>query len=243
MTPHNQARTGDYAATVLLPGDPERTEWIARTFLKDARLVNRVRGALGFTGTYKGKPVSVQTTGMGQPSLAIYVHELINTYGVTTLIRTGSCGGLNENVKIRDLVVSASVSSDSAMYREQLTPFSLSAGPDLGLLELAAGIKAPKGVGLHLGPTASSDDFYYHDAPGRYAKLRKFGVIAIDMETAGLYALAARFGARALSVCTVVDDILTGEETALSERQELFRPLASFALELAARAGAPSARR
>jgi purine-nucleoside phosphorylase len=233
MTPHNEAKKGDYAETVILPGDPDRTEWIARTLLKNARVVNRVRGALGFTGTYKGKRVSVQTTGMGQPSLAIYVHELINAFGVKTLIRTGSCGGLNENVKIRDLVVSTSVSSDSAMYREQLTPFSLSAGPDLGLLKLAGETKPPKGVGLHFGPTASSDDFYYHDAPGRYAKLRKFGVIAIDMETAGLYALAARFGARALSACTVVDDILTGEETALSERQELFRPLVTFALELA----------
>lgn len=233
MTPHNEAKPGDYAETVLLPGDPDRAEWIVRTFLKDARVVNRVRGALGFTGTYKGKPVSVQTTGMGQPSLAIYVHELINSYGVKTLIRTGSCGGLNEQVKIRHLVVSSSVSSDSAMYREQLAPFSLSAGPDLGLLKLAGGIKPAKGVRVHFGPTASSDDFYYHDAPGRYAKLRRYGVVAIDMETAGLYALAARFGARALSVCTVVDDILTGEETQLSERQELFRPLAAFALDLA----------
>ncbi|MGE3306475.1 MAG: DeoD-type purine-nucleoside phosphorylase [Rhizobiaceae bacterium] len=236
MTPHNEAGKGDYAEIVLLPGDPDRAAWIAGTYLDGVRTVNRIRGALGFTGTFQGRPVSVQATGMGQPSLAIYVHELINVYGVKTMIRTGSCGGLSERLSLRDLVVSTSVASDSGMYRDQILPFVPAGAPDFGLARLAAAIQAPEGVGVHFGPTASSDDFYYHDAPGRYARLRNAGVIAIDMETAGLYALAAHFGVRALSVCTVVDDMLTGEETAHSERQALFGPLASFALSIAAAA-------
>lgn len=234
MTPHNTAEKGDYAEAVLLPGDPDRAEWIASTFLTELRCVNRVRGALGFTGVYQGLPVSVQTTGMGHPSLSIYVHELLNIYGVRTLIRVGSCGGLDARLPLRSLVLSQSASNDGGINRQIFGRFDYAPAADFGLLELASEIARAKGLAYAVGPTASSDVFYHPDGMERFATLRRHGVIAVDMETSSLYTLAAAFGARALSICTVVDNMATGEETSLSERQVLFTDMARLALDVVA---------
>lgn len=240
MTPHNAARRDDYAEAVLLPGDPDRADWIAATFLDDMRCVNRVRGALGYTGSYQGVPVSVQTTGMGQPSLSIYVHELLDVYGARILIRVGTCGGLDGKLPLRSLVLSQSASSDGGLNRQTFGPFDYAPAADFGLLGLASEIARAKGLVCSVGPTASSDVFYHPDGFERFATLRQHGVIAVDMETSSLYTLAARFGARALSICTVVDNMVTGEETSLSERQALFTDMSRLALDVVVAAQSPA---
>lgn len=234
MTPHNEAARGDYAEAVLLAGDPLRTEWIAATFLDDARCVNRVRGALGFTGRWKGVPVSVQTTGIGGPSLAIYAHELIASYGARILLRVGSCGGLRQEVRIRETVISQAAGSDAAIGRQFTGPFEFAPSPDFGLLRRAADIAAARGIAHHVGPTISSDLFYHPLGYGRFTPLSARGAIAVDMETSTLYLLAAGTGARALSICTVVDNLVSSEEIAPSERQEVFRDTALLALDAVA---------
>jgi purine-nucleoside phosphorylase len=234
MTPHNEANREDYAKTVLLPGDPQRAEWIAQSFLSDVCSVNRWRGELGFTGTFRGIPVSVQSTGMGAPSLAIYVHELLDAYRARTLIRVGSCGGLTEAVKIRSLVISQAAGSDSAVDGQFFAPFHYAPCADFSLLRLAAERAAALGIPHAVGRTVSSDVFYHPDKLGRFARLRQYGVIAVDMETSMLYTAAARFSARALSICTVVDNMIAGEEVEASERQELFRPMTELALDVIA---------
>jgi purine-nucleoside phosphorylase len=233
MTPHNEAKRGDFAETVLLPGDPQRARWIAENFLGGARCVNNVRDEPGFTGTFRGVPVSVQSTGMGLPSLAIYVHELLDAYRVKTLIRVGTCGGLSETLKLRSLVISQAASGDSNVNRQLFAPFEYAPCADFGLLRLAADRAAALGVEHVVARTASSDVFYHPEEVGkRYARLRQHGIVAVDMETSAFYTLAARFSARALSICTVVDNMITAEETDHSERQELFRPMVELALEV-----------
>ncbi|WP_269929880.1 purine-nucleoside phosphorylase [Aminobacter sp. HY435] len=232
MTPHNEAQRGDYAGVALLPGDPQRAEWIAETFLDDVRCVNRLRGALGFTGRFRGVPVSVQTSGIGAPSLAIYAHELMEFYGVRTLIRVGTCGGLAEHVGLRSLVISQSSSSDSAINRQLFGVYDYAPSADFGLLQCAVRRAAELGIEHHLGQTASSDVFYHPDVLGRFAGLRAHGAVAVDMETNALYTVAARFGARALSICTVVDNLVTGEDTAPGERQKLFTDMTRLALDV-----------
>lgn len=232
MTPHNTAQKHDYAEAVLLPGDPDRAQWIASTFLDDVRCVNRVRGALGFTGAYRGVPVSVQATGMGHPSLSIYAHELLDVYGARTLIRVGTCGGLDGRLPLRSLVLSQSASSDGGINRQTFGAFDYAPAADFGLLRLASDLAGAMKLVYAVGPTASSDVFYHPDGFDRFAMLRRHGVIAVDMETSSLYTLAARFGARALSICTVVDNMVTGEETELSERQALFTEMTRLALDV-----------
>jgi purine-nucleoside phosphorylase len=234
MTPHNQAERGDYAEAVLLPGDPQRAEWIAENFLSDMRCVNRWRGEPGFTGTFLGVPVSVQSTGIGAPSTAIYVHELLDAYRARTLIRVGTCGGLSEIAKIRSLVISQAAGGDATINRDLFAPFEYAPCADFSLLSLAADRAARLGVAFVLGRTASSDTFYHPDHLERFARLRQHGVIAVDMETATLYTLAARFSARALSICTVVDNMITVEEIDPSERMEVFRPMVELALDVVA---------
>ena len=151
MTPHNHAKAGDYAPAVLLPGDPLRAKWIAETFFEAPRLVNSVRNCLGYTGTWKGQPVSVQASGMGQPSLAIYVHELINVYGVTSLIRVGTCGGLNAKVKVRDVILAQGASTDSSIVKGRFGAFNFAPIADFGLLRSAADLAVGAGVGCHVG--------------------------------------------------------------------------------------------
>jgi len=232
-TPHNEANRGDYAETVLLPGDPQRTEWIAATFLQDARCINRVRGALAYTGRYRGSPISLHTTGIGAPSLAIYAHELLETYGAKTLIRVGTCGGLAEHVKLRSLVISQSSSSDSAINRQLFGVYDYAPSADFDLLCRAARRAGELGLDHHVGQTASSDVFYHPDVLGRFAGVRAHGALAVDMETNALYTVAARFGAKALSICTVVDSLVNGEDTDSAERQELFTDMVRLALDVA----------
>jgi purine-nucleoside phosphorylase len=232
MTPHIEAVPGDYAETVLVAGDPMRSEWVAQTFLDEPRCVNRVRGALGYTGFYKGKPVSVQTTGMGRPSFSIYVYELAVMYGVRTVIRIGSCGALTDKTALRDVFV-----AESAVMDIDLAEGHAAEHPDLALLALARSAVTDITATCHFGRMVSSDVFYHPTPKTRFDLPRAKGIVAVDMETANLFALARSPGFRALSICTVVDSLLTGEETALSERQELFRGTATLALEVAKAAG------
>ena len=236
MTPHNHAKPGDYADAGLLPGDPLRAKWIAETFLDDAQLVNSVRNCLGYTGTWKGKRVSVQATGMGQPSLSIYVHELINTYGLKTLIRVGTCGGLNARVKVRDLILAQAASTDSAIVRDRFGPYNFAPIADFGLLRAAAEKAEAAGMRFHAGNMLSSDIFYHADGFAGYDKLPDHGVIGVEMEAAALYTLAARFGVKALTICTMTDCLITHEEIDANERQTSLKEMVSLALDVAVEA-------
>jgi purine-nucleoside phosphorylase len=227
VTPHNEAQKGDYAEGVLLAGDPARAEWIAANYFEASRRVNSIRGALGFTGVYRGIPVSVQTTGIGRASFSIYAHELLAFYDVRRAIRVGTCGGLEEHIRIRDVAIVQSARMD----------YDVEAGgvvllPNPVLLERAVTLAATGNLPHHVGPLVSSDVFYHPTPLARFAKARAEGAIVCDMETAGLYAMAARFGARALSICTVVDNLVSGEETTLSERQALFANMVGLALDV-----------
>lgn len=232
MTPHNEASKGDYADTVLLPGDPLRAKWIAETFFEAPRLVNSVRNCLGYTGTWKGKPVSVQATGMGQPSLAIYVHELLAVYGARTLVRVGTCGGLNTDVKVRDVVLAMTAATDSAINRN-FEPYSYAPFADFGLLRRAADLAAERGHTCHVGAIVSSDVFYVPEGIESYGELPQHGVLAVEMEAAALYTLAARFKARSLAICTMTDCLVTGEQIDSSERQSSLRDMVELALDTA----------
>lgn len=233
MTPHNEASRGDYAEAVLLPGDPQRAAWMAENFLDDARQVNALRGCLGFTGTYRGVPVSIQSTGMGAPSLAIYAHELLDAYRARILIRTGTCGGLTDKLPLRSLVLSQAASTDSSVNRQLFYPFDYAPSANFELLRIAADLARKLKLEHAVGATVSSEIFYHPDPNSRYLTVRQHGALAVDMETSALYTIAPRFGARALSICTVVDNLVTGEETAESERHELFRGMTVLALETA----------
>ncbi len=234
MTPHNHAKPGDYAEAVLLPGDPLRAKWIAENFFEDARLVNSVRNCLGYTGTWKGKPVSVQATGMGQPSLSIYVHELINVYGTKKLLRVGTCGGLNAKVKVRDLIIAQGATTDSAIVRDAFTPFNFAPLADFGLLRKSVELAEAAGLNAHVGNMLSSDIFY-HLAPGLegYGKLPAHGILGVEMEAAALYMLAARFGVRAVAICTMTDCLITHAELSADERQSSLKEMITLALDTA----------
>lgn len=233
MTPHNHAKPGDYAEAVLLPGDPLRAQWIAENFLEDARQVNGVRNCLGFTGTWKGQRVSVQATGMGQPSLAIYVHELINIYGLKTLIRVGTCGGLNSKIKVRDLILVQGASTDSSIVKDHFGAYQYAPLADFGLLRAAADKAEAKSMRFHAGNMLSSDIFYHADGLKTYETLMTHGVIGVEMEAAALYTLAARFGVRALAICTMTDCLVTGEEIDAEQRQSSLREMVELALDVA----------
>ncbi|MEO8685598.1 MAG: purine-nucleoside phosphorylase [Devosia sp.] len=233
MTPHNHAKPGDYAPAVLLPGDPLRAKWIAETFFEAPRLVNSVRNCLGYTGSWKGKPVSVQASGMGQPSLAIYVHELINVYGVQSLIRVGTCGGLNTKVKVRDLILAQGASTDSAIVKGRFGAFNFAPIADFGLLRSAAEKAEAAGMRFHAGNMLSSDIFYHADGFAGYDKLPAHGVIGVEMEAAALYTLAARFGVKALAICTMTDCLITHEEISADERQSSLTEMVELALDVA----------
>lgn len=231
MTPHNEAKNGDYAETVLLPGDPLRAKWIAENFFDNPRQVNGVRNCLGFTGTWKGKPISVQATGMGQPSTAIYVHELLDIYGVKNLIRVGTCGGLNSYVKVRDLVIAIAASTDSAINRS-FEPYTYAPYADYGLLSASVDLATKRGFNWHVGGVVSSDTFYVPDGVKSYGDLPSHGVLAVEMEAATLYTLAARFNAKALAICTMTDCLVTGAEMDAGERQSSLREMVELALDV-----------
>jgi purine-nucleoside phosphorylase len=232
-TPHNSAQPADYAEAVLLPGDPLRAKWIAETFFESPKLVNSVRNCLGYTGTWKGKPVSVQASGMGQPSLAIYVHELINVYGVKSLVRVGTCGGLNAKVKVRDVILAQAASTDSAIVKGRFGAFNFAPMADFGLLRSAADKADAKGLKYHAGNMLSSDIFYHEDGFAGYDKLPAHGVIGVEMEAAVLYTLAARFGVKALAVCTMTDCLITHAELSAEDRQSSLKDMVALALDVA----------
>lgn len=241
MTPHLEAAAGDFAETVLLPGDPDRAAYIAKTLFDDPRCVNRVRGALGYTGSYRGTRVSVQTTGMGPGSIAIYAHELVTFYGAKTLLRVGSCGSLTREIGLRELVASEKAVSDVASGGSSFGAIAMAVPCDADLLARAMERAQALGLRLHVGPTGSSDHYYHPLGMARMAGLMADRAIAIDMETHALYAAAERLGVRALSICTVVDSLVAHEEIDRSERQAVFGPMARLALEVAASAASAHA--
>lgn len=233
MSTHIGAQTGEIAQRVLMPGDPLRAKWIAETYLQDAKCYSTVRNMLGFTGTYQGVEVSVQGSGMGMPSAAIYAHELLAEYGVRALIRVGSCGALSDRLRLRDVVAAIGSSTDSAMNRlrfDGLIEYAPVA--DFGLLRTAVDVAARRGVEMHVGPILAVDSFYT-DRPDLYRRLAEYGVLAVEMESAALYTVAARFKARALSILTVSDHILTGEHSSAHDREQTFSQMVEIALDTA----------
>lgn len=229
MSTHIGAEPGEIADVILLPGDPLRAKWIAENFLEGAEIYNEVRGMYGFTGTWNGQRVSVQGTGMGQPSAAIYITELVRDYGVKTLIRVGSCGSLKEEAGIRDVIIASGACTDSSMNRIRFDGFDYSAVADFSLLRGAVEAAEELDVPHHVGLLLSSDSFY-SPRPEIAARMAEFGVLGIEMEASALYTIAAGHGARALTVCTVSDHILTGEETTSAEREQSFGPMIDIAL-------------
>lgn len=234
MSIHIGAAQGEIADFVLLPGDPLRAKHIAETFLTDVVCYNQVRGMLGFTGFYKGKRVSVQGTGMGLPSHMIYVNELIQDYGVKTLIRVGTCGGLVENIGLRDLIMAVSASTDSSVIHNKFNGLSYAPTASTELIFKAYENAKTAGMELIAGNILSSD-LFYHDVPNGdpYEIWRRHNVLAVEMETAGLYLLAARYNVKALALVTVSDHLLTGEHVSAEDRQLTFNAMSELALSLA----------
>lgn len=232
MTVHIGAEKGEIAETVLLPGDPYRAKWAAETFLKDVRLVNEVRGMLGFTGTWNGHPVTIQGSGMGMPSLSIYVNELIRDYGAKTLIRIGSCGGMQEKVKIRDVILAMTATTLSTPSRGIFKEVNFAPCADWSLLQAAANAAASRDLTPHVGGIYSSDVFY-DERPDLNEQMVRHGILGVEMEAAELYTLAARYDCRALAVLTVSDHLQTGEALPSDQRERSFGDMVEIALEAA----------
>ncbi|MDE9451049.1 purine-nucleoside phosphorylase [Aliiroseovarius sp. Z3] len=232
MTIHIGAAPGQIAETVLMPGDPYRARWAAENFLEGAELVNEVRGMLGFTGTYKGNRVSIQGSGMGMPSLSIYANELIRDYGAKTLIRVGSIGGMQPQVKVRDVVIAMTCTTvatpSSTIFRE----LNYSPCADYTLLEAAVSATRKRDVGVHVGGIYSSDTFY-DERPDLNKEMTRHGILGVEMEAAELYTLAARHGVRALGIMTVSDHLQTGEALPSDQREQSFGDMIEIALEAA----------
>ena len=232
MTIHIGAKPGDIAETVLMPGDPYRAKWAAETFLEAPKLVNEVRGMLGFTGTYKGAPVTIHGSGMGMPSLSIYANELIRDYGAKTLIRIGSCGGMQPHVKLRDIIIAMTASSLSTPSSGLFKEFNFAPCADYDLLSAAVSEAQGKDVGLHVGGIYSSDVFY-DERPDLNEQMVRHGILGVEMEAAELYNLAARYGVRALAVLTVSDHLQTGEALPSDQREKSFGDMVEIALNAA----------
>ncbi|MBO8177369.1 MAG: purine-nucleoside phosphorylase [Bacillus sp. (in: Bacteria)] len=231
MSIHIAAKEHEIADTVLLPGDPLRAKYIAEKFLENPVCYNEVRNMFGFTGTYKGKRISVQGTGMGVPSISIYINELMQSYNVQKLIRVGTCGAIQKDVKVRDVILAMSASTDSQMNRLTFGGVDYAPTANFELLKKAYDVGMAKGLDLKVGNVFTADMFYNDNA--EHEKWAQYGILAIEMETAALYTLAAKFGRQALSVLTVSDHILTGEETTAEERQTTFNDMIEVALEAA----------
>ena len=230
-TPHIGCNPGDFAKTVLMPGDPLRAEFIANTFLTDAKLVNNVRGIHGYTGLYKGKPVSVMASGMGIPSIGIYSYELFNFYGVENIIRIGSAGMIQQDLKLRSVVAAMSAYSNSAYGKQFGFDGNLAPCASWKLLKAAYDKATEMGVNMPVGPVYSSDAFYDESAPLR--KLQKLGVLAVEMESYALYLNAARAGKNALALLTISDNPFIGEGLDSQQRQNTFTQMMEIALEIA----------
>ncbi|MBD2814626.1 purine-nucleoside phosphorylase [Xenorhabdus sp. Flor] len=229
-TPHINAEMGDFADVVLMPGDPLRAKYIAETFLEDSRQVNDVRGMLGFTGTYKGRRISVMGHGMGIPSCSIYVKELITEFGVKKIIRIGSCGAVSEDIKIRDVVIGMGACTDSKVNRVRFKDHDFAAIADFELVRNAVDAAKAKNINARVGNIFSIDLFYTPDLQ-LFDVMEKYGILGVEMEAAGIYGVAAEFGAKALAICTVSDHIRTGEKTTAEERQTTFNDMIEIALE------------
>jgi purine-nucleoside phosphorylase len=230
VSTHIGAPPGAIASTVLLPGDPLRAKWIAETFLEDATCYNEVRGMLGYTGTWRGHRVSVQGSGMGQPSFAIYANELFSEYDVQTAIRVGSCGALTEKLAVRDVVIASGARTDSNMNRLRFHGLDSAPVADFGLLSAAYdAARARADVTTHVGLLFSADQFYNPRAD-LIKPMVDHGVLAVEMEASVLYTLAAQYGRRALTICTVSDHVVTGEETTSQEREQTFGAMVDIAL-------------
>lgn len=232
MSIHIGAKENDIARTVLLPGDPLRAKFIAENFLEDPVCYNEVRGMYGFTGTYKGEKVSVQGTGMGIPSLSIYVNELITQYGVKNLIRVGTCGAMQPDIKIRDVILAMTSSTNSAINKLRFNGMDYAPAASFKLLKRAYDAAMEKGLDIRVGNVLSSDTFY-DDDPDSWRLWAKFGVLAVEMETTGLYTLAAKYGVDALTILTVSDSLVTGQVTSSEEREKTFKDMIEIALEVA----------
>ncbi|MGA8247234.1 MAG: purine-nucleoside phosphorylase [Nocardioides sp.] len=243
MSTHIGAAAGEIAPVVLLPGDPLRAKWIAETFLDDAHRYTEVRGMFGYTGTWQGRRVSVQASGMGQPSAAIYLNELFTEYDVQSVVRVGSCGALTESIALRDVVIGSGACTDSSMNRIAFEGLDYAPVADFGLLRRAveaAELRVPTGSagderavpGVHVGLLFSTDSFYAA-RPELVSRMVGYGVLAVEMEASALYTLAARFGRRALAVCTVSDHIVTGAQATSEEREQGFGEMVEIALTAA----------
>ncbi|SFJ38708.1 purine-nucleoside phosphorylase [Jannaschia pohangensis] len=232
MTPHIRAEAGQIAETVLMPGDPLRAKWAAETFLDEPELVNDVRGMLGFTGTWRGNRVTIHGSGMGMPSLSIYANELIAKYGAKTLIRIGSTGAMQSHVKIRDVILAQTASSISTPSAGIFREVNFAPCADFGLLVAAHKAALGKGSDVHVGGIYSSDVFY-DERPDLTEMMTRHGILAVEMEAAELYNLAARHGCRALAVLTVSDHLLTHEALPAADRQSSFGDMVEIALEAA----------
>ncbi|ODQ01483.1 MULTISPECIES: purine-nucleoside phosphorylase [Salinivibrio] len=231
-TPHINAADGAFAETVLMPGDPLRAQYIAENFLENAERVTDVRNMFGYTGTYKGKKVSVMGHGMGIPSCSIYVHELIKDYGVKNIIRVGSCGAVKDDVKLMDVIVAQGASTDSKVNRTRFANHDFAAISDFHLLETAVGEARKQNVSVRVGNVFSADLFYSPEAD-LFNTMDKLGILAVDMEAAGIYGVAAELGARALTILTVSDHIIRGEALSSDERQKSFNEMMTVSLETA----------
>lgn len=232
MTIHIGAESGEIAETVLMPGDPLRARWAAETFLTDVVEVNRVRGMLGFTGTWNGHRVTIQGSGMGMPSLSIYANELIRDYGAKTLIRIGSCGAMQAQVKLRDIVIAMTASSIKTPSSTMLREVTFAPCADWSLLRAAVAAAESNGTMFHVGGIYSSDTFY-DERPDLNEQMVRHGILAVEMEAAELYTVAARHGARALAVLTVSDHLQTGEALASEDRERSFKDMIGIALSAA----------
>ncbi|MBF9048999.1 purine-nucleoside phosphorylase [Roseobacter sp. HKCCD9010] len=232
MTVHIGAKPGDIAETVLMPGDPLRAKWAAERFLDDLVCVNEVRGMLGFTGTWRGHPVTIHGSGMGMPSLSIYANELIRDYGAQTLIRIGSAGAMQPQIKLRDVVLAMTSSTLSTPSRGFFKELNYAPCADWSLLQAAHVAAASKGCDTHVGGIYSSDVFY-DERPDLNEQMTRHGILAVEMEAAELYTLAARYGRRALAVLTISDHLVTGEALPSEDRQSSFSDMVEIALEAA----------
>lgn len=229
MSTHIEAQKEDIAETVLLPGDPMRAKWIAETFLDDYKCYNKVRGMLGYTGYYKGKRVSVQATGMGIPSALIYCHELINDYGVKNLIRVGSAGSFQKDIKLRDIVIAMAASSTSGINNSRFINADYSPTANFDLFMQACSYAKNNNIPIQAGNVLSADEFYEDDFDS-YKKWADFGVLCVEMEAAGLYTIAAKFNVKALAILTISDSLVTKERTSAEERESTFNTMIEIAL-------------
>ena len=232
MSIHINAKQGDIASTVLMPGDPLRAKFIAETFLENAVCYNEVRGMYGYTGFYKGKRISVQASGMGVPSISIYAHELITSYHVKNIIRIGTCGSLQENVKIKDVIIAMASSHDSNINLQRFEGMTYAPTASFDLLKKAYDAAEKLDIKVKVGNIFTTDTFY-HDNPKDWKRWADFGVLAVEMETVGLYTLAAKHNVHALTILTVSDSLVTGEATSAAERQTTFTQMMNIALEAA----------